>query len=145
MAFSFDNTQGRTYKDKLNTITPGFEASLPVARQALQTAEENLVSLGSMRAEIITDTFITAFDNYQSRIDELGSDAVVGGLVASVDGLNVYRTQALNAYTEYLSTLNREVSEVQSALGAITLLTPGFESSLANGIDVDPNIINNLI
>jgi len=145
MAFSFDNTQERTYKDKLNTITPGFEASLPVARQALQTAEENLVSLGSMRAEIITDTFITAFDNYQSRIDELGSDAVVGGLVASVDGLNVYRTQALNAYTEYLSTLNREVNEVQSALGAITLLTPGFESSLANGIDVDPNIINNLI
>ena len=82
----------------------------------MQTAEENLLALTALRTEITSDQFITAFDNYQQRIDDLGSDAVVGGLANSVAALNSYRTDARNAYIDYLGTLNREVGQAQDAL-----------------------------
>ena len=144
-AFSFNNDVQRSYKEKINQINTDFEDVLSVGASAKQLAEENIVALTAMKSEILADTFVSAFDNYQNRIDDLGSSATTSQLQFNINALAAQITKALNAYTTYLSVLNREVGEAKSALGGITLRISDFRSILATNVDLDENIINNLI
>ena len=144
-AFSFNNAVQRSYKEKINQINIDFEDVLAAGSSAKQLADENIVALNAMKGEILTDTFVTAFDNYQNRIDALGSSATAAELQFSINALTGQVEKARNAYTTYLSVLNREVGEAKSALGGITLRITDFRSILATNVDLDPNIINNLI
>jgi hypothetical protein len=144
-AFSFNNDVQRSYKEKINQINTSFEGVLALGSNAKQIAEDNIAALDALKGEIQADTFVTTFDNYQNRIDALGSVETTNILSANINALSTQITLARNAYTTYLSVLNREVGEAKSALGGITLRISDFRSLLAANVPIDDNIINNLI
>jgi hypothetical protein len=77
----------------------------------MQVANTRLEQLESIRNEINADTFITAFDNYQARINDIDAEGMIATIGANISQMQVVRTNSINAYTHFLGILNREVGQ----------------------------------
>jgi hypothetical protein len=145
--FEFGNPQERLYKDKINTLSIEYDQLLSVSAGLMQVANTRLEQLESIRNEINADTFITAFDNYQARINDIDAEGMIATIGANISQMQVVRTNSINAYTHFLGILNREVGQANDGLSIMDMRVSiqNFRDSLATTVVLDENIINNLI
>ena len=145
--FEFGNPQERLYKDKINTLSTEYDQLLSASAGLMQVAELKIDRLESIRNEINADTFITAFDNYQARINDIDAEGMIATIGANISQMRAVRTNSIDAYTHFLGILNREIGQANDGLRIMDMQVSiqNFRDSLATTVDLDENIINNLI
>jgi hypothetical protein len=145
--FEFGNPQERLYKDKINTLSTEYDQLLSESAGLMQVADERIDRLISLRNEINADTFITAFDNYQARINDIDAEGMIATIGANISQMRAVRTNSIDAYTHFLGILNREIGQANDGLSIMDMRVSiqNFRDSLATTVDLDENIINNLI
>jgi len=145
--FEFGKPQERLYKDKINTLSTEYDQLLSESAGLEQVANERIDRLESIRNEINADTFITAFDNYQARINDIDAEGMIATIYANISQMQTVRTNSIDAYTHFLGILNREIGQANDGLSIMDMRVSiqNFHDSLATTVDLDENIINNLI
>ncbi len=145
--FEFGNPQERLYKDKINTLSTEYDQLLSTSAGLRQVAELKIDRLESIRNEINADSFVTAFDNYQARINDIDAEGMIATIDANISQMRTVRTNSIDAYTHFLGILNREIGQANDGLSIMNMRVSiqNFRDSLATTVDLDENIINNLI